>query len=81
MTVQSVNAKRLYALKKRYGLDDMQFGRICRGHDFVQLLGNSIVDSRYSSKEIRGKTTILYSKVDFAAINLAQNICTFANRL
>lgn len=80
MTGQSVNSKRLSALKKRYGLDDMQYGRICRGHDFVQLLGIAMVDSRYSSKDIQEKMTTLYSKADFAATNLAQNIRVFASR-
>lgn len=80
LTGESVNPKRLSVLKKRYGLDDIQYGRICRGHDFVQLLGIAMVDSRYSSKEIQEKMTTLYSKPDFAATNLAQNIQAFANR-
>lgn len=78
LTGENINPKRLSALKKRYGLDDMEYGHICRGHDFVQLLGIAMVDSRYSSKEIQEKLWELYSQEDFSRTNLAQNIKDFA---
>lgn len=80
LTGQNVNPKRLSAFKKRYGLDDIQYGRLCRGHDFVQLLGIAMVNSRHSSREIQEKLVTLYSQTDFAATNLAQNIRAFADR-
>lgn len=78
LTGENVNSKRLSALKKRYGLDDLQYGHICRGHDFVQLLGIAMVDSRYSSKEIQIKLGESYSQEDFAGTFLAQSIRDFA---
>ena len=79
LTGESINPTRLSALKKRYGLDDLQYGHICRGHDFVQLLGIAMVDSRYSSNMIQKMMSKLYSKEDFARTNLAQNIRDFAD--
>ena len=78
LTGENVNPKRLSALKKSYGLDDLEYGHVCRGHDFVQLLGIAMVDTHYSSKEIQTKLGELYSKEDFASTNLAQNIRDFA---
>lgn len=59
-------------------MDDLEYGHVCRGHDFVQLLGIAMVDTHYSSKEIQTKLGELYSKEDFASTNLAQNIRDFA---
>ena len=79
LTGEALNPKLLSTFKKRKGLDDMQYGRICRGHDFVQLLGVAMIDSRYSSKLIPRRMGDCYSKEDFASTNLAQNIRTFAD--
>ena len=78
LTGETLNTKRLSNFKNRRGLDDLQWGRICRGHDFVQLLGIAMVDSRFSSSEIQEQMAGLYAKPDFGATNLAQNIRTFA---
>ena len=78
LTGEDINPKRLSALKKRYALDDLEYGHICRGHDFVQLLGIAMVDTRFSSDKIETKLGELYSKADFSGTNLAQNIRAFA---
>ena len=78
LTGENVNVKHLSVLKQRYGLSDLEYGHVCRGHDFVQLLGISMVDSRFSSNEIQNRLGELYSKDDFAATRLAQSIRDFA---
>ena len=78
LTGEDINPNRLSALKKRYALDDLEYGHICRGHDFVQLLGIAMVDTRFSSDKIETKLGELYSKADFSGTNLAQNIRAFA---
>lgn len=80
LTGEHLNPKRLSSFKNRRGLDERQYGRICRGHDFVQLLGMAMVDSNYGREFIEMKIAAEYSKADFAATNLAQGIRTFARR-
>lgn len=81
LTHEHLNAKMLSSIKNRFGLDDiLQFGKICRGHDFVQLLGLAMVHTDYSSKQIQERIKFGYSKGDFERTNLAHNIVTFANQ-
>ena len=82
LTHEHLNSKKLSSIKTYFGLDDIQqFGKICRGHDFVQLLGLAMVHNDYSSKQIQERIKYGYSKDDFARTNLAHNIVTFANQL
>lgn len=81
LTHEHLNAKMLSAIKNSYGLDDVkQFGKICRGHDFVQLLGMAMVHTDYSSNHIQERVKYGYSKDDFVKTNLAKNIVSFANQ-
>jgi hypothetical protein len=81
LTHEHLNAIMLSSIKNRFGLDDnLQFGKICRGHDFVQLLGLAMVQTDYSSKQIYERIKYSYSKQDFSRTNLAHNIASFANQ-
>lgn len=81
LTHERLNSKMLSKIKNRFGLDDiLQFGRICRGHDFVQLLGMAMVHTDFSSKQIQERIKFGYSKKDFAQTNLAKQIVGFANQ-
>lgn len=67
-------------IRNRYGLNDMQYGRICRGHDFVQLLGMAMVHSDYSSKYIQTKIAESYDVADFSQTALSNSVVAFAAR-
>ena len=80
LTGEHLNAKMVLYIRNAYRLDDTQYGRICRGHDFVQLLGKAMAQSAYSSDKIQEKIAENYSIDDFTQTNLYAGICSFAAR-
>lgn len=78
LTGYHLNDRMLQSIRRRYCLDDNQYGRICRGHDFVQLLGMAMVKADYSSYLIQEKIANSYVPADFAQTNLFANIRAFA---
>jgi hypothetical protein len=79
LTGEQLNPKKISYIKNRYGLDNNQYNHICRGHDFVQLLGVAMVNSKFGSSRIQTKIAEVYSQADFVQTNLAHNIERFAN--
>jgi hypothetical protein len=67
-------------IRNCYRLNDNQYGKICRGHDFVQLLGMAMVNANFSSKYVQLKIAESYDAADFARTTLAGNIRAFARR-
>ena len=67
-------------IRNCYRLNNHEYGRICRGHDFVQLLGMAMVNANYSSKYIQEKIAESYDVADFSRTTLADNIRTFARQ-
>lgn len=80
LTGEHLKDRMVSYIRNRYGLNDMQYGRICRGHDFVQLLGMAMVHSDYSSKYIQTKIAESYDLADFSQTALANNVMAFAAR-
>lgn len=78
VTGEHLNDGMVRYIKRCYRLDDLQYGRICRGHDFVRLLGMAMVLCEYSSKNIQKKIAESYDVADFAQTNLDREIRAFA---
>ena len=78
VTGEHLNERMVNYIRNCYRLNDNQYGRICRGHDFVQLLGMAMVNACFSSKYIQLKMAESYGAADFARTNLAGNIRNFA---
>ncbi len=77
---EHLNVQMVLSIRNRYCLTNTQYGRICRGHDFVQLLGMAMVHSVYSSPLIQSKIAESYSLTDFLQTTLANSILAFAAR-
>ena len=80
VTGEHLNDGMVRYIRHCYRLDDTQYGRICRGHDFVRLLGMAMVHADYSSKYIQKRIAESYDVADFSRTTLADNIRTFARR-
>lgn len=80
LTGEHLNDQMVNYIRNRYRLNDNQYGKICRGHDFVHLLGMAMVNANYSSKLIQKKIAETYDIADFSQTNLDQGIRDFAAR-
>lgn len=80
ITGEHLNDRMVNYIRNCYRLNVHQYGRICRGHDFVQLLGMAMVNANFSSKYIQDKIAESYDVADFTQTTLADNIRTFARR-
>lgn len=81
LTGEHLNERMVQYIRHCYRLDDNQYGRICRGHDFVQLLGMAMVHASYSSNLIQEKIANSYDAADFSRTNLFGSIQAFAARV
>ena len=80
LTGEHLNDRMVNYIRNCYRLNNHEYGRICRGHDFVQLLGMAMVNANYSSKYIQEKIAESYDVADFSRTTLADNIRTFARQ-
>lgn len=80
VTGEHLNDRMVNYIRNCYRLNDNQYGKICRGHDFVQLLGMAMVNANFSSKYVQLKIAESYDAADFARTTLAGNIRAFARR-
>ena len=81
LTGEHLNERMVQYIRHCYRLDDNQYGKICRGHDFVQLLGMAMVNATYSSNLIQEKIAESYDVADFSQTNLFGSIQAFAARV
>lgn len=80
VTGEHLNDRMVNYIRNCYRLNANRYGRICRGHDFVQLLGMAMVNANFSSRCIQLKIAESYDASDFARTMLADNIRAFARR-
>lgn len=81
VTGEHLNNRMVNDIRNRYMLNDNQYGKICRGHDFVRLLGMAMVNTNYSSNLIQEKIAESYDISDFSQTKLFGSIKVFAARL
>lgn len=80
ITGEHLNEYMVTYIRRCYRLDDTKYGRICRGHDFVQILGLAMIDTRFSGERLHEKIAESYAVADFAQTALARSIVAFANQ-